>query len=252
MKRREYAAWLALCSTVLAPLCSARAQVGRRELIGFVRDPIGRPIDGAAVDVAGIIARTDSSGRFRLWTANVDTITISIRRFGFTAIEAQIAARAGRWDTVMVEMEGNAQRLDAVHVSEAASKRANGLRDFDERKARGLGVFVTREDIASRNTSRPSDVLLGRRGVHLVKLRSGYYGVRFSAYSRKPGCAPDVWLDGQRARGMEVDDLLTSDIEAMELYENWSTAPSEFAPQGGRDLPCGTIIVWTRPPPPKK
>ena len=54
-----------------------------------------------------------------------------------------------------------------------------------------------------------------------------------------------IWLDGQRAPGMELDDIPAVDVEAMELYRGVSTTPSEFAYPPPR---CGTIVVWTRLP----
>ena len=225
----------------------ALAQPGRRELVGIVRDSAGSPIEDATVAIPGATTRTDGRGAFRLWTQDVDTVTISVRRLGYTAMSALLAARNRQWDTVLVELDRTSQTLAAVTVKESAARRAVGLRDFEERRARGLGVFVTREQIASRNTMRPSDVVRTARGVKLVRLRNGVYGVRFVLYANKsPSCAPDIWLDGQRARGLELDDLTANDIEAMELYESWSTLPFEFSQ--GPTVPCGTIVIWTRIP----
>ena len=111
----------------------------------------------------------------------------------------------------------------------------------------GLGLFVTREQIASRNSMRPSDVVRGMRGVNLVRLRGSGYGVRFTLYAAaRPTCSPDIWIDGRLARGTEIDDLSSDDIEAIELYQSWSTVPLQFSQ--GSVVPCGTIVIWTRVP----
>jgi len=46
---------------------------------------------------------------------------------------------------------------------------------------------------------------------------------------------------------MEVDDLLATDIEAVEVYEAMGSVPFEFAPHGA-GISCGTIAIWTRIP----
>jgi hypothetical protein len=58
---------------------------------------------------------------------------------------------------------------------------------------------------------------------------------------------PTIWLDGQRALGLELDDLSANDIEGMELYQSLSTTPPQFS-HGGSTTPCGTIVVWSRVP----
>jgi hypothetical protein len=188
-------------------------------------------------------------GAFQIWTGDLDTMTIVIRRFGYTPLTAQIAARGGRWDTVAVEMDRFAQLLSAINVKDAPVRRANGLREFESRRARGLGVFVTREEFADRNVFRPSDVLRTKRGVNVVKIANGLYGVRFVSHSGvRGGCAPEIWVDGLRARGLELDDLSATDLAGLELYENFSTVPTEFSPHSTSKAYCGTIVAWTREP----
>lgn len=239
----------ALWAMTVPAVGGTHAQGARRELVGVVREANGTRIEGATVEIRGALARTDARGAFRLWTGDTDTLTVSVRRLGYTAVEALLTARKGQWDTLVVEMERTPQPLSGVRVTEERTRRALGLRNFEERRAKGLGVFITRAEIAARNTSRLSDVLQARRGINLVRLGPGRYGVRFVTYtgSRGARCAPDVWLDGMRARGMEIDDLLANTVEAMELYDSYATVPFEFSP-GASSIPCGTIVIWTRVP----
>jgi hypothetical protein len=238
-----------VCGMGLVCVHAAHAQAPRRELVGIVRDSTGMAIEGATVDIDGASARTNAKGTFQLWTGDIDTLTLSVRRLGFIPISAMVTARHRQWDTVVVEMESNPQVLAALTVKGAATRRALGLRDFEERRARGLGIFVTRTEITDRNVFRPSDVLRNKRGVHLVRLANGYYGVRFSAHSGARGsCAPDIWIDGQMARGMEIDDVSATDIEGIELYESFASVPFEFTPRSISAGRCGTIVVWTRVP----
>ena len=240
--------WFPL-TTVLAiaaaTAAGAQPNVAGRELVGVVRDPNGAALEGAMVEIPGAAARTDARGAFRLFTSDIDTLTITIRRLGFSVVSALLESRNRQWDTVVVEMDRLPQRLAAAEVRAASTMRRNGLRDFDERRGKGRGQYFTREQILARNTLRASDVLRDARGVRMVRLRSGGSGVRFASFANvRPGCVPTLWLDGQRARGMEVDDISASDIEAIELYESWTLTPQQFS-EGG-SIPCGTVVIWTR------
>jgi len=225
----------------------AQPNVGGRELVGLVRGPKGEPLEGASVEIPGAAVRTDVRGSFRLFTADLDSVEITIRRIGYSVASAMLHSRNHQWDTVMVEMEELPQRLAAAEVRAAAATRRNGLRDFETRRAQGHGQFYSREQIVARNTLRTSEVIREARGVRLVKLRSGGYGARFASYSGKPGsCVPSLWLDGQLMRDMEIDDIPANQIEAIELYEAWASTPATFS--RGVTLPCGTIVVWSRSP----
>lgn len=232
-----------------APMRAQTAVVipaGKRQLVGVVRDPAGAAMEGVTVSIPGTSTRSGVRGTFELITNDVDTVTISLRRVGYEPIDALLTARNKLWDTVMVQMEPSAQRLAEVNVSESMTRKALGLRTFEERKARGIGQFITRADIVERGSSRLSDLLRTKRGVQVV--RGGK--VRFSAYQggRNISCQPDIWLDGMRSQGMEVDEILPSTVEAMELYPYFSTIPIEFQPVGANTTPCGTIVIWTRIP----
>jgi hypothetical protein len=237
-----------LLVAAMASVASGQVQAGRREMVGFVRDSAGSAIEGATVQIAGNALRTDPGGSFRLWAPDVDTLTIVVHRLGFEALEALLTATSKQWDTVVVELSRVAQNVAGMKVTSSATRRALAFRDFDERKAHGLGLFVTRSDILARNPSRLSDLLRDKRGVRLVRLSNNYYGVRFAAYSGSlRACTPSMWVDGQLAPGMEIDDLLPSDIQAIELYESFASVPAEFTPRSST-VPCGTIVIWTRIP----
>src|SRR5690242_7550307 len=132
-----------LLVAAMAAVAGGQVQAGRREMVGFVRDSAGGGIEGATVQIAGNVLRTDPRGSFRLWAPDVDTLTIVVHRLGFEALEALLTANSKQWDTVVVELNRVAQNVAAMTVTSSATRRALALRDFDERKARGMGLFVT-------------------------------------------------------------------------------------------------------------
>lgn len=213
-----------------------------RELVGIVRDAGGGVMGGVTVTAAGTSTISDDRGAFRLVTPVLDTVTVSFRQLGYEPIDARIRARGGVWDTVLVQLSRVPQQLAKLDVNESRTRSALGLRDFETRRRRGIGVFLTRADIADRNTSSMEALMRGRKGVQLVRGR-----VRFVAAGARV-CQPNIWLDGVQARGLELTDILPSDVEALEMYANFSTVPFEFTPMSTATLNCGTIAVWTRIP----
>lgn len=218
---------------------------GRRQMVGFVRDIKGGPIEGVTVEVNGQKVTTDLRGAFALLTPHVDTANISIKRVGFEPLDAFITARNGMWDTVVVQLEASATRLAEVSVTDNYASRAGGIRGFEERRKLKLGQYLTREDIVERGEQKLSEILRTRKGVQIVRGR-----VRFAAFtgSRGAQCQPNVYLDGARAPGMEVDEILAGTVQAIELYPYLSTLPIEFQTIGTQTTPCGTIVIWTRIP----
>lgn len=240
---------LLISAALVGTVGSARAQpnAAGRELVGLVRDVKGGALEGVAVEIPGAAARTDVRGAFRLYTGDIDTVTITIRRIGYSVVSSTLRSRNRQWDTVMVEMEELPQRLAAAEVKAATTTRHNGLRDFEERRTLGHGQFYSHDQIVARNTIRTSEVVREARGVGLVRLRTGGNGVRFVSYStRMPTCVPNLWLDGQLVRDMEIDDIPANQVQAIELYESWSNTPAQFS--RGTRLPCGTIVIWSRVP----
>lgn len=220
-----------------------------RPLVGLVQRVDGAALVDVEVEGAGQRVRTDAEGRFRLRIVQRDTLTLLLRHLGYEPIAVTLRSNHLRGDTIVVRMEQTALALGEVRVRGADLRSPLGLGGFDERRARGLGTFVTREEIDRRQTNRLSDVLRGRRGLTLVRTPSGGYGVRFGVASgRQRRCVPDLWIDGQRARGMELDDVPASTVEGIELYATIATVPFQFSSSGAGTERCGTIVVWSRPP----
>ena len=218
-------------------------------LVGRVESERGEPLLEVSIEGAAQRTRTDATGHFQLRASRRDTLTVFLRHVGYEPMAVTLRAEHLRGDTVVLRMDRTAQALEAVRIRGTDLRSPLGLGGFDERRARGIGTFVTREEIERRQTNRLSDVLRGRRGVTLVRTASGGYGVRFGlASGRQRRCIPDLWIDGQRARGMELDDIPASTVEGIELYASIATVPFQFSTSGAGTERCGTIVVWSRPP----
>jgi hypothetical protein len=215
---------------------------------GVVVDSSGRPVSEVALGILAIhqVARTDDHGHFTLPGVPAGEVEVSVRRIGYEPQLVRFVVSGGPADSIRVVITELPEVLEAVKVSETERHRRQRIEDFYWRRARGIGTYFTREEILARRASVPTDVLRTAKGVRIVRTPNGT-GIRFdSAVSARGGCVPTLWIDGQRAQGMEIDAIPLNDIEGIELYNGLSTTPAEFwqgnAPQ------CGTIVVWSRVP----
>lgn len=233
-------------SLILVAAATAHAQ-GPSKLRGVVKDSAGVPVAEAQISITtlGRTTRTDSAGRFYLEGLPRGAVEISIRHLGYGIQRVTTVMTAVAYDTITVTMVEQTVELAAVDV---LARRHPFMVGFEQRRERGIGTFVTRDQIDARNTMTPSDLFRTMPQARLVRVSAGM-GVRFPSSGqmrgRGPGlCVPMLWLDGQKAPGMEIDELRASDIEAMEVYRGAATTPAQFASAGATQ--CGALVVWTR------
>ena len=242
---------LLLGSAALALIAPhTRAQAPRASLVGWVRDSTGTPIINADVEIAASEAhgRTDSTGRFHIRMLDPGPTRITIRRLGFEPASFDFELHTAFEDSLAVTLEPSAAALDAVHTTAAEARRIQDLKGFYDRRKRGGGVFITRDEIEAHHTNVLAAVLQDASGVQIVHNRRGRTDIRFDASQIKSrDCAPDYWIDGQRVRDPHLDDFSATDIEAIELYSGPSTTPMRFS-QTTSMTTCGTVVLWTRIP----
>ncbi len=196
------------------------------------------------------LARTDSTGLFRLVSLDPAHVTVTIRRLGYDPETFEFTLHPASVDSVAVTLQQNVQLLDAMRTNAALSHRFASLEEFYQRRDRGSGgMFLTRAEIERHHTTVLTEVLRELPNIRVLRGGGGRHaGIRFqSSSSRAQNCPPELWIDGQRARGTEIDDISATDVEAMELYSGPSTTPMQFSQQAST-YSCGTIVIWTRLP----
>jgi hypothetical protein len=219
------------------------------DIVGIVRDSAGAPISGADV---GIIAqrkltKTDESGRFVFRDVAIGAVSVTVRRLGYQPATATFT-HGTKQDSLEVTLQPHVALLAGIEVRERDLRRLFWIEDFHRRRMRGIGTYIMREEIEARRASRTSDLFRTIPGIRFVNMQ-GRTGVRFvSAPTQRRDCIPMIWLDGQRAGEMEVDEIPVTDIEGMELYHGPSTTPLQFSQSHGTRTSCGTIVIWSRVP----
>ncbi len=183
---------------------------------------------------------TNERGNFVFQPVPRGVYHIRVVRIGYQPIEHTVQLRSDSELRVEVELTSEAVALEPIVVE--STRRTSLVRTgFYNRKDRGFGRFVTREDIEDSNAFEVSDLVRRMPGVSVASSnRPGYRGV----VTMRGGCQPQVWVDGARTvQPFALDDFLTvHDVEAIEVY-NSAEAPPQYSTDG-----CGAVLVWTRRP----
>lgn len=224
---------------------SQESKIGTGGITGTVRDELGRPIAGVRVAVAGseTVAESDDDGVFRLVNAAVGETSLRLKRLGFKPDTVRVPVLAGTTAPVEVVMERLAVELDAVRI--LGRQNVSGrMAAFYSRMSRGIGHFLTQEQIEKRNAYNMTDLFRLIPGARVSQGSLGRTMVRFRG-ARNP---PLVWLDGTPMYAGEVDlnNFDPRSFAGVEIYSGPSSVPAEFLGNQTMSSSGGTIVLWTR------
>lgn len=213
----------------------------------------GSPLVGAAVRVdsgrRGVL--TDEQGNFMIDGLAPGLHMTEFIQIGYATRRDTIRVVPGRITNVQVALSVDPVNLDPLKV--VVERREAALQDagFYDRRKRGFGKFIDREDIEMRAPAEITDLFSGLTGVTVeaygterrIVLRSGRIG--FSGGS----CYPRVFVDNIVVHdgGTEparIDDLVTPDgLAGIEVYPSSASLPARYASMSAG---CGVILIWTR------
>lgn len=219
---------------------------GQRSVIeGQVVTDSGGPIAGVSITGMSTDAQATSGadGRFRLTDVDSGPVFLRFRKPGLAPY--YVPLRVGRAErialTVAMATFSDAPMLAGVTVREDA--RMSG---FFERKRRGGGIFVTREDLEQPYVFQVSDALRGRRAVDVIRNRGGDQIIIGRQSAGLRACGLGVLIDGMSVAAPDIalDRLIdVKHVRALEVYTSGDAVPLGFQQQTTR---CGAILVWTR------
>lgn len=242
---------VALAALVLCALPAAsRAQGSFAGLVGIVRDSAGRPLRDVQIRLSGPTAPrtlTGDAGGFAFGALQPGPTMVSLRRLGFAPDSTQVILRAGRTDSLVLVMESMAAKLPGVLVEDEMDARSHRiLAGFWERRSRGFGNFMTRDDIEKRDAHDFVDLTRMIPSLRIVTL-NGRRTLRFNGSLQPRDCPPQYVVDGMRIEQGSPDEFTPSDIEAIEFYSGPATTPPQFTNRAFTHT-CGVIVIWTRLP----
>jgi hypothetical protein len=240
----------------------AHAQVVR----GLLADAeTGEPIVGGELTLLttadSAVARTlaDERGEFVLRAPSEGQFRLAGDRIGYGAASGPIALEEGMVIEVVFRLSVRAVLLEPITV-EATRRITPGSILHAERRERGLGVFLSAEDVLAKTELDVRDAL---REVEGMRVRPG----RNCGLGRGRGSGIPLW-DGNclistegwgcmvivvnelplPVVGFDLVEILPQpyQISAVEVYRTYQEVPDElerWAWTGER--PCGVVAIWT-------
>lgn len=213
-------------------------------IIGKVLDQQSQlPLPGATVSLLGtrLQTATDSGGRFTHAGLAAGTYLLEVRAIGYGVTSWLLRLKDGEVVDYIFEVAPIGVDLDPIVVEGRPSFAGRRLREFEERRRSGRGVFITEDQIQTRNAATMADLLRGVPGVRL-NCRSGNCTAQMTRGARGI-CAADWVIDGLPATMSATPALPTVGIVAVEIYRSPGEVPSEFLKS---DSQCGVIAIWTK------
>jgi hypothetical protein len=243
--------WLVSLVT-LSVSALAGAQMPRERtgtVAGVVVDSGGRPVANVEVLVrsAGVGARSDSAGAFRLRDVPAGPHLLQVRRIGIGPLVLPLTIAAGDNPEIEIVVDLAVQELPGVDVRATGARHAVGRiggSDFAERQRYGMGTFFSRARIDSMRPTRVADIIRQARGFRIVP--APYNKVRVVSTRGMislRGCEPRLFLEGVPVPQDALSELSVDHLEAVEAYAGPAVTPQEF---GGTQASCGAVVLWLR------
>lgn len=231
----------ALLAAALLSATAASFASAQTVLVGKVTDEEGTPLPGAEVQVGSVKGRftTDSDGWFRVTGVPVGLYYFGVRRIGYRPAADLLRYTSG--DTIDVRLERISPELDTVKVQARAD--AMWMRELRRYElaidASRFGNVISEDDIAKRRPIWTTDLFTTQAG---FRVDGG--GVSARVLSTRGRCSPTLFIDGQIARGFNVNDIAPSFIKLLVVYRTANNAPAQLQMVGGNPN-CGLIAVFT-------
>lgn len=243
-----------------------------------ILSPSGRGVDGAEITLRdgadSTVARvlSDSTGAFSLSVPGPGRYALAASRIGLASVVAYV--QVGDREVVEVELSTteSAIPLDPLYVVARRRIARGTLDEFYDRmarmKQRGLGQFLTREELARLERSDVSLAL--ERVPGLMSSPTGGSAREIRMVGVRGTCIPDIYLDGlplvgtRGGAGGSVRDpdsgglypfgdggggagapryatLQVMDLEGVEVYRGAFERPG-FYPASE----CGVVLLWRK------
>ncbi|HEX8360668.1 MAG TPA: carboxypeptidase regulatory-like domain-containing protein [Longimicrobium sp.] len=241
---------------------AARAQTAQVLVARVVDASTGEPVPAARVSSPTVrrAVQADSVGRLRMEGLPAGAQRMRVQAIGYRDTETTVQVAPGATTEHVFSIIPQAVRVAGV-VGRAAPLSAHS-REIETRRARhqGSGRFLTRDILATRETSNLSEVL--RREMPGLYIARGRGSESYAASNRAQRngalmgppqpCYAQIFVDAVRIYGQELGStegppdlnmFYVQNIEAVEYYGNPSSTPVEFRTS---TTACGTLVIWTR------
>jgi len=210
---------------------------------GHVREaPSGQPLAAAAVRVGqGPEQLSGADGAFRFEKIPPGLHEVTIERIGFATVRDSVEIEFGTSVDLDIRLAAQAVPLEPIRV--VVRSLVLERTGFYRREGRGLGTFITRQDIEARSPVTSSNLL---RRVPGLRLARGRFNEQIAM--GRGNCPYRFIIDGARINaGFSIDEMPPNWFEGLEVYQGPSQVPTEFsAGPLEPNASCGLIVIWTR------
>jgi hypothetical protein len=213
-------------------------------IVGRIVDLQSRsPIRDAHIALLGtpLRAATDSGGRFAVDSLRSGTYVLQARATGYEVTSWVIPLHDGELLEQAFALPPIVDTLAPITVEGRPTFFQQRMREFNERRQTGRGVFLTEEEIHERRAATLVDVLRGVPGVRL-SCRVGTCVVEMTR-SAQGICRADWVVDGFPATESGTPHLPVVGIVGIEIYRSAGETPPQFLKA---DSQCGVIVIWTK------
>jgi hypothetical protein len=222
----------------------AQAVIGKTgfTVSGVVRDESNTPMSDAQVSLtrageATRLFRTGADGVYSFTGLSAGSVLVSVRRLGFHGASQSVDVGAGMgsdpYDFHLKEIPSEVADVivegSKGHLDEYYNHKANN----------NFAKFFDGREIEKRHPAFLSELLRTVPGASL------YASDRSGNRVMLRDCKPMVWLDGMRAPGAELDEVVRpTDVAGLEVYPSYAGLPPQYQDRNNRM--CGAIMVWTK------
>ncbi len=224
----------------------------------------GEPLAGARVRLLEAEREqvTGPDGAFVVADLPRGGYRVVTEHLGMASDTAEVDLRHGAGQVARFALETNAVELPTLEVEVTRGFRNPRLAGFYERKSRGVGHYIDREDLEEvdliHNFRRRVPNIYIQECVAPTGLRmSNCWNIDLRRGGTGAGepCRPAIYLDGRPltsafggANDMlgsfsTIQNLPRDMLEGIEVYRNAGGAPPQY--RTGSDG-CGIVLVWTR------
>jgi hypothetical protein len=228
---------------IVAALAGASAANGQSApkpgfVDGIVTNAELVPLPNATVSIlgSGVHVTTGENGRFRMSSVPTGRYIFVIHRVGYVALSTTVEVAGPDTVRPSFSLEPITNTLDTVVVT--AQARLQRMTEFEDRRHRGLGKFITADDIDKRHAKVLGEILRPVLGVEIIDR-----GGRQYAYSSR-GCPLSIYLDGMRVAEGNLSELPSpGEIAGIEIYTSATAVPIQYI---NTERACGSVMLWSR------
>jgi hypothetical protein len=217
------------------------------------------PVVGAEVRAVrpGVVATTDSAGRFSLRNLPAGQLVIITRALGFRPDTSFVDLDPDETLSRDVRLARSVTSLNEVRVNEPARSLVSAkLMAFEERRRSNTGGhFMDSTVIAKWENRKTGDLLSTLSGVDIQRAGSASYvtgprgprTLRGGADARERACYMDVYVDGVPVAtvgtAFDVNSVGLNHVAAIEVYTGPANTPAQY---NRTSKVCGVVLIWTK------